>query len=180
VPPRDGTLVPLIGSLDSQKHNVFICDFVGAVRVCEGQLYSMYNCHSRVFTTDELLVFKSIIEGTNDHIHTRWLLNDLENPTMFDLNSNAKHLAFVVNDNNIYAKHMNKKTGIMKPITREAFATIVKDVKTKCSCILVLPRLVLLVVCMYMLPPCLILTWLLCCCGRGCCPTHTRVPTPFS
>lgn len=52
---------------------------------------------------------------------------------MFDLNCDAKHLVFVVNSNNLYAKHRNEETGRMEPITREAFAKIVEDVKTQCS-----------------------------------------------
>ena len=105
-------LVSLIESLDSlitfsQNRDVFIYDFIGVVKVCKGQLYSMYNCHSRVFSTNEFFVFKSIIEGTHDHIHTHWVLNDPENPTMFDLNCDAEHLAFIVDGNNLYAKSRN-------------------------------------------------------------------------
>ena len=138
------TLLPLIESLDSlitfsHKRNVFICDFIGVVKVCEGQLYSMYNCHSRAFTTDEFFVFKNIAKGTHDHIHTRWVQNDPENPTMFDLNCDAEHLAFVVNGNNMYAKRRNEETGKVEPITCEAFAAIVEDVKTQCLGILTLP-----------------------------------------
>jgi hypothetical protein len=111
------TLLPLIESLDSlitfsHKCDVFICDFIGVVKVCEGQLYSMYNCHSQTFTTDEFFVFKSITEGTHDHIHTCWVQNDPENPSMFDLNCDAEHLAFVVNGSNMYAKRANEETGI--------------------------------------------------------------------
>ena len=178
-------LVPLIETVDSlitfsQKRDVFICDFIGAVKVCEGQLYSLYNCHSRAFTTDEFFVFKSIIEGTHNHIHTHWVLNEPENPTMFDLNYDVEPLAFVVNGNNMYVKRRNEELGRMEPITREAFVAIVEDVKTQCSSILALPRLILLVVCMYMFFPCLILIWLLCRCGRGCRLAHTRAPTLFS
>ena len=85
------------------------------------------------FATDELFVFKGIVEGTHDHIHTRWVHNDPENPNMFDLNSDAENLAFVVNGGNMYAKRANEETGKMEPITREAFASIVDDVKKQCS-----------------------------------------------
>ena len=131
-------LLPLIECLDSlitfaQKQDVFICDFIGAVKVCEGQLYNMYNCHSRDFNTNEFFLFKSITEGTHDHIHTRWVQNDPENPTMFDLNCNVEHLAFVVNGSNIFARRKNEETGRLEPITRESFAAMVNDVKTQCS-----------------------------------------------
>ena len=99
----------------------------------------MYYCHSRAFMTDEFFFFKSIIKGTRDHIHTCWVLNDPENPTLFDLNSDAEHLAFVVNGNNMYAKRRNEESGRMEPITCEAFAAIVEDLKTECSSILALP-----------------------------------------
>ena len=131
------TLLPLIEALDSmitfsQKCDVFICDFIGAVKVCQGQLYTLYNCHSQSFTTDEFFVFKGIVEGTHDHIHTRWVQNDPENPNMFDLNCNEEHLAFVVNGSDMYAKRTDEETGRMEPITREAFASIVEDVKKQC------------------------------------------------
>jgi hypothetical protein len=74
-------------------------------------------------------VFKGIVEGTHDHIHTRWVQNDPKNPSIFDLNCDAEHLAFVVNDNNMYAKRANQETGKMEPITREMFVSIVEDVK---------------------------------------------------
>ena len=131
-------LLPLIECLDSlitfaQKRNVFICDFIGAVKVCEGQLYNMYNCHSGTFSTDEFFLFKSITEGTHDHIHTHWVQNEPENPAMFDLNCNVEHLAFVVNGSNIFAKRKNEEMGRLEPITRETFAAMVNDVKTQCS-----------------------------------------------
>ena len=70
------TLLPIIESLDSlitfsHIRDVFIYDFIGAVKVCKGQLYSRYNFHSQAFTTDKFFVFKSIAGGTHDHIHTR-------------------------------------------------------------------------------------------------------------
>ena len=110
------------------------------MKVCKGQLYSMYNCHSQAFTTDEFFVFKSIAEGTHDHIYTCWVQNDLVNPTMFDLNCDAEHLEFVVNGTNIYAKRRNEETCRMEPITREAFVAMVEVVKSQCTGILTLPR----------------------------------------
>ena len=137
--------------------------------------------------------FKSIAEGTHDHIHMRWMQNDPENPTMFDLNCNAKHLAFVVNGNNIFAKRKNEVTGRVEPITRETFATIVDDVKTQCSGMLTLPlsSLCLFACTCYSIPLvlcicCYLHVWLsniLCVhlwfCCRGCRAAHTRAPTQF-
>ena len=70
---------------------------------------------------------------------------------MFDLNCDAKHLTFVVNGSNMYAKRANEETGIMEPITREAFASIVEDVKKQCSC-------------MYMLGLCYVYVCVMSCC----------------
>ena len=44
------TFFPLIEFLDSlitfsHKRDVFICDFIGVVKLCEGLLYSMYLWH---------------------------------------------------------------------------------------------------------------------------------------
>ena len=74
---------------------------------------------------------------------------------MFDLNCDAKHLTFVVNGSNMYAKRANEETGIMEPITREAFASIVEDVKKQCSC-------------MYMLGLCYVYICVMSCCVFCC------------
>ena len=88
--------------------------------------------HKHLRLTKEFFVFKSIAEVTHDHIHTRWVQNDTENPSMFDWSCDVEHLTFVVNGSNMYAKRANEETGIMEPITREAFASIVEDVKKRC------------------------------------------------
>lgn len=61
-------LLPLIECIDtlitfSQKRDVFICNFIGAVKVCEGQLYTMYNCHSQAFLTDEFFCVQELGRG---------------------------------------------------------------------------------------------------------------------
>ena len=144
------------------------------MKVCEGQLYSMYNCHLRAFTTNEFIVFKGIIKGTHEYIHIDWMLNDPENSTVFDSNSNVEHLAFVVNGSNMYAKWRNEE-----PITREAFATIVQIWKLilKYPC----PTSLSPFFCFHVQFRCmLILTTWFYCWEMGCCRACTRAPTMFS
>lgn len=69
---------------------------------------------------------------------------------MFDLNSNAEHLTFVVNGSNMYAKR-RIEMGRMEPITCEAFVAIVENVKAQWSGILTLPHSLHFLLCIYML-----------------------------
>lgn len=78
-----------------------------------GALYSMYNCH--------LCVFLLLMSYLFSRASSRAPMNT------FDLNCDAKHLTFIVNGNNMYAKHRNEEMGRMEPISREAFATTVEE-----------------------------------------------------
>jgi hypothetical protein len=59
---------------------------------------------------------------------------------MIDLNIGVKHLAFDVNQEHIWATHLNLPTSEVSYVTREVYVTIITQVEAKCkgkiSCLL--------------------------------------------
>ena len=94
-------LLPLLEAIENlvsfaQKRDVYICDFLGALKVCQGQLYSMYEDRSTSFATDEFWSFKNLLECSHEQIHLRWVT---------DLNDNSAVLAFMCNNEQVYAEN---------------------------------------------------------------------------
>jgi hypothetical protein len=77
--------------------DVFVCNLVVAIKVCQGDLYNMYLEHSLNFIVDTFWAFKSLFECKHENIYMKWIL---------DLNSRLHHLAFEVNGQHIWAMHM--------------------------------------------------------------------------
>lgn len=116
-------LMPLLEAVDllvtfAQKRDVFICDFVAALKLAEGQLYTMYVDKATAFSTDEFWAFKNILDCSHSQIHLKWLS---------DLNDNSAQLVFVANGDKIWARHNDQ------PVDREVLASLVSAVKTECA-----------------------------------------------
>ncbi len=72
-------IIPLLESNDSlvqfaQHRDVFICDLMVAIKVCHGQLYSLYNDGNSSFSSDEFWAFKGL-RDCSLHIHMKWVAN---------------------------------------------------------------------------------------------------------
>jgi hypothetical protein len=72
----------------AQMGDVFVCDLVATIKVCEGDLYNMYLEQSSNFNADTFWAFKSLLECKHENIHMKWKPN---------LNFGLQHLAFEVN-----------------------------------------------------------------------------------
>jgi len=51
-------LMPLLETIDllvtfAQKQDVFVCDFIAALKIAEGQLYTLYIDRATSYSTDE-------------------------------------------------------------------------------------------------------------------------------
>jgi hypothetical protein len=46
----------------AQQHDVFICNIVVTVKICQGKLYTLYNDGNSSFSNDEFLAFKSLLD----------------------------------------------------------------------------------------------------------------------
>jgi hypothetical protein len=117
------TLLPLLEAVDTlhvfaQKQNVFVTDFVAALKVTEGQLFSLYVDKGMNFSSDEFWAFRGLLDCTHESIHFRWIedLND----------SQGSQLVFIVGDQKIWAQHDRL------PVTRCVFQDLVDRVKAQC------------------------------------------------
>jgi hypothetical protein len=101
----------------AQQSDVFICDFVGALKVCEGQLYTMYVDRGTCFSKDDFWAFTSLLDCSHETIHLKWVA---------DLNhSEEAQLAFVVGGEQHWAAHE------WLPVSRTEFAQIITHLKTE-------------------------------------------------
>jgi hypothetical protein len=64
----------------SQQWNVFICDYLAVVKVCQGQLYSLYSDPATCFRSDSFTEFNDLLACQNRTIPLVW------EPVALDLN----------------------------------------------------------------------------------------------
>jgi len=72
----------------AQFKDVFVCDLMLAIKVCQGDVYSMYYDWTSKFTTNSFWAFKSLLELKHENIHMYWIV---------DAKSRIPHLAFELN-----------------------------------------------------------------------------------
>jgi len=94
-------LLPLLEAIDTlvlfaQKRDVYVCDFVAAVKVCQASLYRMYEDRGTSFSTDEFWSFNNLLDCSHEQIHIKW---------MCDLNDNSAVLTFICHGEQIHAEH---------------------------------------------------------------------------
>jgi len=116
-------LMPLLEALDIlvtfvQKRDVHVCDFVAALKIAEGQLFTLFVDKATAYATDEFWAMKNIIECSHSQIHMQWML---------DMNDHSAELVFVANGEKIWAMDQAAL------VDREVFATITSTIKTDCS-----------------------------------------------
>jgi hypothetical protein len=72
----------------AQFRNVFACDLVTIIKVCQGDVYNMYYDQTSKFIVDSFWAFKSLLELKHDNIHMCWIV---------DAKFGIPHLAFELN-----------------------------------------------------------------------------------
>jgi len=72
----------------AQFRDVFVCDLVVAIKVCQGNVYNMYCVHTSKFIVDNFWAFKSLLELKHENIHMHWII---------DVKFGISHLAFELN-----------------------------------------------------------------------------------
>jgi hypothetical protein len=85
-----------IGSLlkFAQRQDVFICNFIATVKVCQDQPYKLYS-NNTTFTSDEFQSLNGLIVCDHQQIHLKWVKK---------YNSNVvEHFTFVLNGEKIWA-----------------------------------------------------------------------------
>lgn len=80
-------MIPLLEAIDSlvtfaHSRDIVICNFIATLKVCKGQLYTIYYNRALAFKSNKFFGYKRLIDGSHKRIHLRWqLLSD-----GFDLN----------------------------------------------------------------------------------------------
>jgi hypothetical protein len=64
----------------SQQKNVFACDYVAAIKVCQGQFYGLYNDPNPCYISNAFKDFKDIVDYKHGTLSLRWITFE------FDLN----------------------------------------------------------------------------------------------
>lgn len=122
-------MLPLLDSINclmqfAQKRDVYVCDFVAALKICDMQIFSMYLDHQTAFKSDEFWAHQGLAELTHESIFLKWWP---------DMNTSSEHLAFMVNGDKHFAKHL------LKPVDKEMYTSLVLRVQAECAGTLVLP-----------------------------------------
>lgn len=103
----------------AQQSNVFVCDMVAALKLCEGQVYSLFVDKGNGFSQDEFWSLHGLLDSSHESIHLKWVC---------DLNSSGEaQLAFSVAGAQHWAIHDGE------PISRALFAQLVARVKDQCA-----------------------------------------------
>ena len=116
-------LLPLLEAVDTlvnfaQKRDIYICNFMVAMKICQASLYKMYEDKATLFSTDEFWSFNNLLDASHEQIHIKWII---------DLNDHFAVLCFVCHGEQIHAEHKGD------PVNRELWATLVAKVKSKCT-----------------------------------------------
>jgi len=116
-------LLPLLDTVDNlvtfaQKRDVFICDFIAAVKICQASLHTMYVDPATSFSTDEFWAFQNLLDCSHEQIHLKWIT---------DLNDDSAVLAFLCHGEKIHAEDKQL------PVDRTVWANLLGRVKEECT-----------------------------------------------
>jgi hypothetical protein len=121
-------LIPMLKSLHhlmqlSQKRDVYICDYLDALKRCQADIRSFYINDRTKFQHDVFWDFKSLAGLRHEAIPMRWVYNAL------NLNADAcEYLYLIPTGHSVRCVHRDLKMGEAQPITHELFAQILEEV----------------------------------------------------
>jgi hypothetical protein len=128
-------IMPMLRATNSlmkaaQKNDIFMCDYLAAVKTLQVDLAQIYIEEKTRFTQANFWDFNALIEARHDAIPMRWILalNGL------DLNdSGVEYLAFEPKEHSFRATYRDPITQDNIPMTREIYVAIVAGVKTQAT-----------------------------------------------
>jgi hypothetical protein len=56
----------------AQNHDTFVCDFVGAMKMCCTNLHTLYNDLKKKYTNEQFKGFANLVNCNNDGMLTTW------------------------------------------------------------------------------------------------------------
>ena len=109
-------LIPPLESIDSfvkfsQGRDVFVCNMVATIKMCQEQLLSLYCDRTTCYSSDESLSLKNLLECSHEAIHMKWVS---------DLNDHRHELSFVVNGQSLWACHRVMLRAIFQCLTGQS------------------------------------------------------------
>jgi hypothetical protein len=110
----------------SQQRDIFICDYLGAVKVCQGQLYTLYSDPQTCFRSDAFREMTDLLGCRHGTISMVW------ETSVLDLNESGEHLAFNCGQHR-YPATILDTLGRPQQVSREALSTVVDEVKSLCQ-----------------------------------------------
>ncbi len=108
----------------AQMTNIFVCNLVIVIKVCQSDIYKMYFDQTSKFPTSNFWAFKSLLEFKHENIQMQWVL---------DLNSRIWHLTLETNGQHIWAVHWNLETNFLSHVTKDVFVVVKSLVKNQCK-----------------------------------------------
>jgi hypothetical protein len=121
-------LLPLLESVNSlmkfaQSRHVFVSDYVAAVKICQGELYRLYDDSDTAFQRPDFQMFRDILDNKTYAISQEWTE---------DLNTGAQFLAFKIDGHTYCAHSLCAASGKKIPVTRADLDRVVSSVKAQC------------------------------------------------
>ncbi len=104
----------------AQVQDMFVCDLVVAVKVCQVDLFNMYCDQNSKFFANNLWTFKSLLECKHESIWMQWVL---------DANTRVCHLAFDVFGQHIWFVHQDLETMVTSFVIEDVFLVVESLVK---------------------------------------------------
>jgi hypothetical protein len=111
----------------SQQRDVFICDYLAAVKVCQGQLYSLYLDPATCFRSDSFTEFSDLLACQNRTISLVW------EPAALDLNEQRVEQLFYACKSSRHPAIFLNSTGQPQRVSRDDFTMLVDDIKSLCQ-----------------------------------------------
>jgi hypothetical protein len=85
------------------------------VKICQGQLYSLYNDVKFSFSSDQLWAFgRTLLNCSHEHIHMKW---------MADLNDSSEKFVFILNGEKLLAMHNDSILKVRTVVIQNYFQT---------------------------------------------------------
>lgn len=121
-------LVPLLELLNSvikfsQRRNVFVCDFIAAVKQCQKDLFENYCDGNSAYQSDQFYDFNALANFSHPNLKMGWKL---------DLNTMEEHLVFECNTVPIWAKIKRGESNTYAFVTQSTWSEAVNGVKEAC------------------------------------------------
>lgn len=119
-------LMPMLEEMNrlikfAQSRNIFVCDFVAALRHCQTELFTHYQDARTAFESDIFYDFNALSDLTHDNIKMSW---------KSDLNTMEEQLVFECNGVPIWAKYKEADSEEAVFVSRAAWTVLVAHVKS--------------------------------------------------